>query len=96
MKDLYKKAIEVFGEKEQTMVAAEEFAELTQIIMRATRGNRKVKREEITTEIADALIMIEQLKLIFKISDKEVKEEMQLKQKKLKYYIGEEKCIKKR
>lgn len=70
-KDLYTRAIERYGVGAQVMKAIEEFAELTQALCRAStaEGQPEARVAEIadnlSEEMADALIMWEQLLLIF-------------------------------
>ena len=54
-----KKIIEHYGEEAQIKKAAEEFAELIRALMREDMEN-------ITEEMADARIMLDQLEIIFK------------------------------
>lgn len=61
--DIYKKAINTFGESAQMIVALEECSELQKEITKLLRG--KGNLEHLAEEMADAEIMLEQLKLIF-------------------------------
>lgn len=61
--DLYKKAINTFGESAQMIVALEECSELQKEITKLLRGQGNL--EHLAEEMADAEIMLEQLKLIF-------------------------------
>ncbi len=70
-------AIETYGEAPQKLMLIEEMAELTKEICKNFRGkNNKV---EITEEIADVLIMIEQIKILLGITDKDVMQTMNYK-----------------
>lgn len=62
MKDyeIFKAAINAFGERKQEEVAIEECAELIQAITHKHRG----REHNIAEEIADVEIMLEQLKII--------------------------------
>ena len=62
-KELYQKAIEVWGDAAQQLMIVEECAELIQAIMKSFRGYEAVA--EICEEIADVEIMIEQMRIIF-------------------------------
>lgn len=70
-KDLYTRAIERYGVGAQVMKAIEEFAELTQALCRASAAEGQPKErvaaiaDNLSEEMADALIMWEQLLLIF-------------------------------
>ena len=65
--DTYKQAIETYGEKAQKLMAIEEMSELTKEICKDFRG--KMDREHLIEEMADVLITIEQLAIIYEISD---------------------------
>ena len=76
MKEIYKKAIEKFGVDGQFLKAAEECNELSKELIKTVNTR---EAQNITEEIADVEIMLEQLKIIF---DKEIIKE--IKNKKLK------------
>ena len=57
-----------FRKDEQTVVAIEEMAELTKELCKAQRG--KENKEELTEELADVIIMLEQIKIYYRISPK--------------------------
>lgn len=59
----YKKLIEKFGAKNQIIVAIEELSELQKEICKYLRDKTNIRN--ISEEIADVEIMLEQLKLIF-------------------------------
>lgn len=83
MEDVYKQAIEKYGQSLQIVVAIEELAELQQAISKFIRG----KDHNVEEEIADVKIMIKQLEIIF---DKEkVDEWEQMKLKRLEERIRE-------
>ena len=78
--DIYKKAINTFGESAQMIVALEEFSELQKEITKLLRGQGNL--EHLAEEMADAEIMLEQLKLIYGvglIQQKQVFKENKLK-----------------
>lgn len=56
-------AIELFGKQAQEIVAMEELSELIQALSKNMRGADN--RSNISEEIADVEIMLEQLKIIF-------------------------------
>ena len=64
-------AIVRYGVKAQTDVAIEEMAELTQALIRHRRG----RPSNITEEIADVEIMLEQLKRIYCINTDDLKQQ---------------------
>lgn len=65
--DTYKQAIETYGVRAQKLMAIEEMSELTKEICKDFRG--KLDREHLVEEVADVLITIEQLAIIYEISD---------------------------
>lgn len=68
--DTYKQAISAYGEKAQKLMAIEEMSELTKEICKDFRG--KLNREHLVEEIADVLIMLDQMLLLYKIGGEEV------------------------
>jgi hypothetical protein len=68
-KELYKKLIQTYGQT-QMIVAIEELSELQKEVCKAFRN--KYKKDDMLGEIADVYIMLEQLKLYFSISDEDV------------------------
>lgn len=66
-KEVYKRAIETFGADKQMVVALEELSELQKEICKCMRGN--INMEHMAEEIADVLIMVEQLQQIFLLQD---------------------------
>ncbi len=71
--EILKKAIEHYGSQNQMMVAMEESSELIQAISKCIRYPDDIEvKQHITEEIADTLIMIDQLKIILDIKDYEI------------------------
>ena len=68
--DTYKQAIETYGVRPQKLMAIEEMSELTKEICKDFRG--KLNREHLIEEMADVLIMLDQMLLLYKISGEEV------------------------
>lgn len=68
--DTYKQAIETYGVSAQKLMAIEEMSELTKEICKDFRG--KLDREHLIEEMADVLIMLDQMLLLYKISGEEV------------------------
>ena len=68
--DTYKQAIELYGEHAQKLMAIEEMSELTKEVCKDFRG--KLDREHLIEEIADVLITLDQMLLIYEISEEEI------------------------
>lgn len=68
---VYVKLIEKYKDK-QLIVAIEELSELQKELCKALRG--KPNKEDIIEELADVLIMLDQLKIYFKIEDDEIRD----------------------
>ena len=62
-KEVYEKAIELWGKDFQILMLIEECAELQQALIHRLRGRKE--EGEIVEELADVQIMIEQNRLIF-------------------------------
>lgn len=80
--EIMKTAIKTFGPKLQTVVAIEEMSELQKELTKFLRGNGKKKH--LTEEVADALIMITQVQIIYGIGDEDVREVMDYKLNRLR------------
>lgn len=66
-KAIYDVALGKWGQKMQTVVAIEEMSEVIKEITKLMRG--ELNREHLAEEIADATIMLEQLRNMFNIND---------------------------
>lgn len=66
------KSIQHYGQDNQSTVCMEECAELIQAISKAKRG--KIDRNNMEEEIADVLICVEMLKLMYSLSDSNIDE----------------------
>ena len=88
MSDIYDRAIAHYGDKKQLLQACEECAELIQAISKATRYTGKSYVDGVCEEIADVLIMCEQVKKIFNISTVDVEKEKERKLTRLERYIN--------
>lgn len=66
---LYTKVILLFGKKSQTDMAIEEMSELTKALLKYRRNPCVEKRMDILEEIADAQIMLDQLKIMYDMND---------------------------
>ena len=64
---VYEAALNKWGEKLQATVAIEEMSEVIKEITKMLRG--KLDREHMAEEIADATIMLEQLRQMLNIND---------------------------
>jgi len=62
---IYSRALKRWGEGSQIMMLFEEFGELMQAISKNQRGNPN--RPEIVEEIADCIIMLEQMQIVYNI-----------------------------
>ena len=88
---LYKKALDVWHEKSQVMMCIEECSELIQALCklwRVKQGKSYQKQKMLVQyEIADAEIMIEQMKIIFGASDCERCKDEKLERLKKRLYL---------
>lgn len=64
---IYMKALATWGDKEQMIVAVEELAECQKEICKILRGGENYPH--LAEEIADATIMLEQVRLMFNINE---------------------------
>lgn len=69
---VYHEAIEIYGESAQLDMVIEEMSELTKEICKAKRG--KHNHDAIVEEMADVYIMLEQLKIMCSVNEKELHE----------------------
>ena len=65
--NVYADAISTFGANMQLIVALEEMSELQKEICKALRGD--IRPEHLAEEVADATIMLEQVRQLFSIND---------------------------
>ena len=79
-KELYERNIEYHGIEQETTIAMEECSELIQAISKCKRyGCVDKYRDNLIEEIADVLFAIDELKLIYSISDDTISEIKQYK-----------------
>ena len=78
----YNKAIELYGEKAQKLMAIEEMSELTKEICKDFRG--KLNREHLIEEVVDVIITIDQLMMMYEISGDEIEQMRERKFERLK------------
>lgn len=83
--EIMKTAIRKNGKPMQTVVAIEELSELQKELTKYIRG--KGNKKDLTEELADALIMITQVQLMYHIPDEEIREVMDFKLNRLKERI---------
>lgn len=62
-RDLYTAAVKKFGKEHQLVLCMEEMAELTKELSKNMRGSKNITN--ISEEMADVEIMLEQLRVIF-------------------------------
>ena len=80
--DTYNKVIAMYGEEAQKLMAIEEMSELTKEICKDFRA--KLDREHLIAEMADVTITIDQLMMMYEISDKEIQQMRERKIERLK------------
>lgn len=81
-KSLVESVIATYGATVQKCVAMEEMAELTKEITKDIRG--KLNRQSLIEEFADVTIVLDELKLIYNITNKEINQVRDAKLKRLK------------
>jgi NTP pyrophosphatase (non-canonical NTP hydrolase) len=74
--ELYKQAITKFGKENQICMAVEEVGELLSAINKFKRG--RATEHDVITEIADVIIMAEQLSIIWGSGNVEAEKERKL------------------
>ncbi|MGN0444225.1 MAG: hypothetical protein ACI4F5_06395 [Acutalibacteraceae bacterium] len=89
-KEIIKSAIDTYGSTLQIVVAIEELSELQKSLTKHLRGN--TNKSNISEEIADVDIMLQQLKMIFEISDHVVNRNKERKLNRLVERMKEERC----
>lgn len=82
LKEIYVAAIDTFGTQNQWTVAAEEMTELAKEVCKFKRG--RGNRKNLIFEMADVLIMVEQLQIIHDIKDEEINTAKRKKTNRLK------------
>lgn len=70
MEEVYKRIINWYGRKAQTIKACEELSELMDVLCKGL--NKKMDLEALTEEMADVQVMIEQLKIIYNIPEEKL------------------------
>lgn len=64
---VFRQALETYGPQAQTMMVLEEMSELSKELCKASRGLGNV--QHIAEEIADVLIMVQQMIMIFRCGE---------------------------
>ena len=85
--EILKKAIEIYGKDMQLNVAIEELSELIKEICKNKRGSNN--RKNIIEEMADCYIMLEQVAIIFDISNHDINEVVSYKIERLEKRLAE-------
>ena len=80
--EIMRAAIRKNGKAMQTVVAIEEMSELQKELSKFIRG--KGNRDNLIEEVADVLVMITQIQLMYHIPDDEVEKVMHFKLNRLK------------
>lgn len=88
-KSVYERALDKFGKEVQIRVCLEELGELISIVARSGRKHRKVDKQEIIEEMADVLICIETLRLIYGITETDLFSMKLRKLQHLEHYLME-------
>lgn len=88
--ELYTKAINTYGVREQSAVAMEECAELIQAINKHQRNGSADTLSNLIEEIADVLIMIDQLKAMYNLSEEAINIKKNYKLCRLEQRLGKE------
>ena len=87
-KDLYERNIKYHGIEQETTIAMEECSEHIQAISKCKRyGCINKYRENLIEEMTDVLIMIDELKMIYQISDVDISDIRQYKMNRQSYRI---------
>lgn len=87
-KDLYERNIQYHGIEQETTIAMEECSELIKAISKCKRyGCINKYRENLIEEMTDVLIMIDELKMIYQISDVDISDIRQYKMNRQSYRI---------
>ena len=86
--EIMRSAIRKNGKAMQTVVAIEEMSELQKELTKFIRG--KGNRDNLIEEVADVLVMITQIQLMYHIPDDEVEKVMRLKLNRLKERMQDE------
>ena len=89
--DFLKECIEYFGEIKQETVCIEEMAELTQQLSKFMIDHPNKSRKKLIEEYVDVLIMLNQIQIIFRITDEEIESGKTRKLTRLQKFIESKK-----
>ena len=67
--EVFRKAIDTYGEESQMHMVLEEMSELAKEICKLLRYSKNQRKRHVAEEVADVEIMLEQIKMIFHIDD---------------------------
>lgn len=81
--EIYKLALEKWGEGLQIIMAIEEMAELTQVLAKIIRAHQAYSRTDLPEEIADVEITLAQLRVVYPGIEKEVQRWKRIKKRRL-------------
>jgi hypothetical protein len=87
LSDFLRTVISYFGKDKQQIVAIEEMAELIQQLSKFVIDHPRKSRENIVEEYTDVWIMLNQIKIIFDITDNEIGQIMKFKIERLKRFM---------
>jgi len=91
--ELFKECVNHWGTTSQILMVIEELSELIVELCHSLRANKPFNIEQITEELADAKLMLDQLQFIFNISDIELNNIRKMKMKRIKELIESEKNL---
>lgn len=86
--DVYKKAIELWGEDSQVLVAIEELSELITQLAKRNRVLNGSSNEKIIDEIADGFVMLESISNLY--NKEKIDERIEYKVNRLKSWIEDD------
>lgn len=89
LQTIWRQSIDHYGEQMQSIVCMEECAELIQAISKKLRGIPTADKR-LTTEMADVIICMNQLKIMYGIQDEEIRDWMVAKTIRLAKRMEEE------
>lgn len=87
-KSVIEKALEKWGSMSELVVTLEELSELQKEVTKQIRNDGKI--ENLVEEMSDVYIVMEYLKMIFAVSDEDIKKEIGVKLNRLSDRLGKE------
>lgn len=79
----YQEVINHYGNNAQIAITQEELAELIQSLSKSLRTDVEAARDSVLEELGDVTLCLEYIKLIFGITEKDIKDQVKLKQDRL-------------